>query len=116
MTHCLPTENNLNLSSHVLQGNCIVCEGRDDTKDYTRIRSALKILTFSDSQCQEIIKLLAAILHLGNVCFQGECMREYTVNMITQLYSNPDFNETTLKANTSTVPILQFKNTVLHYN
>lgn len=34
----------------------------------------MKILTFSESECQEILKLLAAILHLGNICFQGECM------------------------------------------
>ncbi|XP_040911103.1 unconventional myosin-VIIa-like [Toxotes jaculatrix] len=53
------------------KGGCIVCEGRDDAKDYSRIRSALKILTFSESQCQDILKLLAAILHLGNVCFKA---------------------------------------------
>uniref|UniRef100_A0A3B4TMB3 Unconventional myosin-VIIa-like n=1 Tax=Seriola dumerili TaxID=41447 RepID=A0A3B4TMB3_SERDU len=54
------------------KGNCIVCDGRDDAKDYSRIRSAMKILTFSENQCEEILKLLAAILHLGNVCFEGE--------------------------------------------
>ncbi|XP_038575317.1 unconventional myosin-VIIa-like [Micropterus salmoides] len=53
------------------KGDCIVCEGRDDAKDYKRICSAMKILTFSESQCQEILKLLAAILHLGNVCFEA---------------------------------------------
>ncbi|XP_071399121.1 unconventional myosin-VIIb-like [Centroberyx affinis] len=53
------------------KGNCIVCEGRDDAKDYDRIRTALKILTFSENECLEIFKLLAAILHLGNVCFQA---------------------------------------------
>uniref|UniRef100_A0A4W6BYZ4 Myosin VIIBb n=1 Tax=Lates calcarifer TaxID=8187 RepID=A0A4W6BYZ4_LATCA len=56
------------------KGNCIVCEGRDDAKDYIRIRSAMKILTFSEKQCQEILKLLAAILHLGNVCFEVFCV------------------------------------------
>ncbi|XP_023277674.1 unconventional myosin-VIIa-like [Seriola lalandi dorsalis] len=53
------------------KGNCIVCDGRDDAKDYSRIRSAMRILTFSENQCQEIFKLLAAILHLGNVCFEA---------------------------------------------
>ncbi|XP_028284277.1 unconventional myosin-VIIa-like isoform X2 [Parambassis ranga] len=53
------------------RGNCIVCEGRDDAKDYGRIHSAMKILTFSENQCQDIFKLLAAILHLGNVCFKA---------------------------------------------
>uniref|UniRef100_A0A8C4DJN0 Myosin VIIBb n=1 Tax=Dicentrarchus labrax TaxID=13489 RepID=A0A8C4DJN0_DICLA len=53
------------------KGGCIVCGGRDDAKDYKRICSAMKILTFSESQCQDILKLLAAILHLGNVCFEA---------------------------------------------
>ncbi|KAM6920340.1 unconventional myosin-VIIb-like isoform 1-T1 [Lycodopsis pacificus] len=53
------------------KGSSIVCGGRDDAKDYKRIRSAMKILTFSERKCQEILKLLAAILHLGNICFQA---------------------------------------------
>ncbi|XP_067331027.1 unconventional myosin-VIIa-like isoform X2 [Channa argus] len=53
------------------KGDCIMCEGRDDAKDYIHIRSALKILNFSENQCQDIFKLLAAILHLGNVYFQA---------------------------------------------
>ncbi|XP_074544475.1 unconventional myosin-VIIa-like [Halichoeres trimaculatus] len=56
------------------KGNCIKCEGRDDANDYKRIRSAMKVLTFSGSQCQEIFKLLAAILHLGNVCFEANTL------------------------------------------
>ena len=55
----------------IVQGDCILCEGRDDAKEYTRIRSALKILTFTETQCLEILNLLAAILHLGNVGFEG---------------------------------------------
>uniref|UniRef100_A0A3Q0RF94 Myosin VIIBb n=1 Tax=Amphilophus citrinellus TaxID=61819 RepID=A0A3Q0RF94_AMPCI len=53
------------------KGNCITCGGRDDAKSYSRICSALKTLTFTGNQCQEIFKLLAAILHLGNVCFEA---------------------------------------------
>jgi len=59
----------------LLKGGCIECEGRDDAKDFSRIRSAMKILTFSEIQFQEILKLLAAILHLGNVSFEGEWIK-----------------------------------------
>lgn len=31
----------------------------------------MRILTFSENQCQDILKLLAAILHLGNVSFEA---------------------------------------------
>uniref|UniRef100_A0A671VEU5 Myosin VIIBb n=1 Tax=Sparus aurata TaxID=8175 RepID=A0A671VEU5_SPAAU len=58
------------------KGNCIVCDGRDDAKDYQRVLSAMKTLTFSESQCQEILKLLATILHLGNICFEGESLKD----------------------------------------
>uniref|UniRef100_A0A8C8MGX3 Myosin VIIBb n=1 Tax=Oncorhynchus tshawytscha TaxID=74940 RepID=A0A8C8MGX3_ONCTS len=57
--------------NYLKRGDCIVCDGRDDAKDYTRIRTALKILTFTETHCWEILKLLAALLHLGNVSFEG---------------------------------------------
>ncbi|XP_026169030.1 unconventional myosin-VIIa-like [Mastacembelus armatus] len=53
------------------KGDCIMCESRDDAKDYNRVCSGMKILTFSENQCQEILELLAAILHLGNVSFNA---------------------------------------------
>lgn len=46
----------------------------------------MKILTFSDSQCQEILKLLAAILHLGNVCFEGECLQSENTYSTVYIY------------------------------
>ncbi|KAK2490396.1 hypothetical protein MC885_007469 [Smutsia gigantea] len=52
-------------------GNCTSCEGLDDAKNYAHIRSAMKILTFSDSENWDLSKLLAAILHLGNVEFMA---------------------------------------------
>uniref|UniRef100_A0A8C5AQ86 Myosin VIIBb n=1 Tax=Gadus morhua TaxID=8049 RepID=A0A8C5AQ86_GADMO len=54
------------------RGGSIVCNGRDDAKDFGRIGSALKVLTFRESQSWEIYKLLAAILHLGNISFEGK--------------------------------------------
>ncbi|XP_012723887.2 unconventional myosin-VIIa [Fundulus heteroclitus] len=57
---------------YLTKGNCIVCDGRDDAKDFNRIRSAMKVLKFTEEQFQEILQLLAAILHLGNVSFEGD--------------------------------------------
>lgn len=56
---------------NLLQGACVECEGRDDAEIYQDVRSAMELF-FSDSQRRDILKLLAAILHLGNVYFQGE--------------------------------------------
>ncbi|XP_039672113.1 unconventional myosin-VIIb-like [Perca fluviatilis] len=66
------------------KGGHTICEGRDDAKDFKRIRSAMKILTFSESQCQEILKLLAAILHLGNVCFQANTQNNLETSDISK--------------------------------
>lgn len=60
--------------NYLTMGQCTTCEGRDDIKEYASFRSALKILTFTDNDTWEINKLLAAILHLGNVDFEDTIM------------------------------------------
>ncbi|BFZ00850.1 hypothetical protein BsWGS_03889 [Bradybaena similaris] len=52
---------------YLIQGGSIVCEGRDDKKDFADIRSAMKVLMFDDTDLWEILKVLSALLHLGNV-------------------------------------------------
>ncbi|XP_077717373.1 unconventional myosin-VIIb isoform X4 [Canis aureus] len=56
---------------YLTTGNCTSCEGLNDAKDYAHVRSAMKILMFSDSENWDLSKLLAAILHLGNVEFMA---------------------------------------------
>lgn len=73
------------------QGNCTSCEGRDDVKEYAHFRSALKILMFTENDSWEISKLLAAILHLGNVKFEGEdgctnCLQHSQMCQITESF------------------------------
>ncbi|XP_074524694.1 unconventional myosin-VIIb [Halichoeres trimaculatus] len=57
--------------NYLTMGNCTSCEGRDDVKEYAHFRSALKILMFTENDSWEISRLLAAILHLGNVKFES---------------------------------------------
>ncbi|KAL1023382.1 hypothetical protein UPYG_G00040140 [Umbra pygmaea] len=57
--------------NYLTMGNCTSCEGRDDIKEYAHFRSAMKILMFSENDSWEINKLLAAILHLGNIDFEA---------------------------------------------
>lgn len=54
------------------QGKCTSCEGRDDPMEYSHLCSALKVLMFSEDDSWEIFKLLAAVLHLGNVKIEGQ--------------------------------------------
>lgn len=41
-------------------------------KEYSSILSAMKVLMFTDTENWEISKLLAAILHMGNLRYEGE--------------------------------------------
>ncbi|XP_070399828.1 myosin VIIAa [Nothobranchius furzeri] len=52
-------------------GTCTVCDGRDDMKEYSNIRSAMKVLMFTDKENWEISKLLATILHMGNLRYEA---------------------------------------------
>ncbi|XP_036421253.1 unconventional myosin-VIIb [Colossoma macropomum] len=57
--------------NYLTEGGCISCEGQDDADEFSRIRTALKVLTFTEKESWEIFCLLAAILHLGNISFEA---------------------------------------------
>uniref|UniRef100_A0A8C3UCY4 Myosin VIIA n=1 Tax=Catharus ustulatus TaxID=91951 RepID=A0A8C3UCY4_CATUS len=74
--------------NYLAMGNCTTCDGRDDSKEYANIRSAMKVLMFTDTENWEISKLLAAILHMGNLQYEGK-RAEYrgVVQCTAALYS-----------------------------
>ncbi|CAB1352315.1 unnamed protein product [Coregonus sp. 'balchen'] len=55
------------------QGNCTKCNSRDDLKEYSSILLAMKVLMFTEIENWEISKLLAAILHMGNLRYEARC-------------------------------------------
>lgn len=52
-------------------GNMLTCDGRNDAIEFSDIRSAFKVLNFSDNDVWGIFTLLASILHLGNLKFKS---------------------------------------------
>ena len=51
------------------------CEGRNDKQQYSEIISAMKVLMFTESEIWEIMKVLAALLQLGNIKYQGKIVQ-----------------------------------------
>ena len=56
---------------YLTQGGTITCEGRNDAKEFAEIRSGMKCLTFSDVDIWEVLKILASLLHLGNIKYKA---------------------------------------------
>lgn len=57
--------------TYMNSGNMLTCDGRNDGVEFADIRSAFKVLNFSDNDVWGIFSLLAAILHLGNLKFKS---------------------------------------------
>ena len=50
----------------------MVCDGRDDAAEFADIRSAMKVLMMTDNDIWDILKILAALLHMGNIKYKGK--------------------------------------------
>lgn len=62
--------NNCSKYAYLTGGGSVTCEGRNDAQEFSDIRSAMKVLMFSDEEIWEIMRILAAVLHLGNIQFK----------------------------------------------
>lgn len=49
----------------------MTCDGRNDAAEFSAIRGAMKVLNFSDEEIWDVFKLLAVVLHLGNIKYKG---------------------------------------------
>jgi myosin heavy subunit len=48
------------------------CDTRNDAEEWKAIRHACKVLTFTDDELFEILRILAIVLHLGNLQYTGK--------------------------------------------
>lgn len=58
--------------SYINQGGCPMVQPLSDRKDFDVVRQSMKTLGYSDEEVDTIWKLVAAILHLGNLQFAEE--------------------------------------------
>ena len=57
------------------QGGLISIDGKNDSEDFETLQSALQVLSFSTEECDTIYKILASILHLGNIYFHRKQLK-----------------------------------------
>lgn len=55
-------------------GNCEI-DGKSDVQDFKALLSAMQVLGFTSEEQDTIFKILASVLHLGNVYFHRKQMR-----------------------------------------
>lgn len=54
----------------LFQGGGCTLESRDDSGNYLAVIGAMDVLNFDRDEKNTIVKILAAILHLGNIYFK----------------------------------------------
>ncbi|CAF4193724.1 unnamed protein product [Rotaria magnacalcarata] len=57
------------------------CDTRNDAEEWKAIRHACKVLMFTDDELFEILRILAIVLHLGNIQYTGK----YSLNTVSIL-------------------------------
>lgn len=57
--------------AYLTGGSCVSLPNVDDRKDWARILGSFKVLSFDESIQWNIFQLTAAVLHIGNISFEG---------------------------------------------
>lgn len=68
---------------YLMQGDCINCDGRDDAAEFADIKKAMKVLMFSDTEFWELLMILAALLHLGNIRYKAKVINNLDATELT---------------------------------
>lgn len=55
--------------TYLNKSSCFDVEGINDTKEFQDVLNAMKIINISESDQNSIFKIIAGILHLGNLTF-----------------------------------------------
>jgi myosin-7 len=69
--------------NYLTSGGIIKCDKRNDANEFSSIKSAMSVLSFTDDEFFEIMKLLAAILHMGNLKYKATSVQNLDASEIT---------------------------------
>lgn len=56
---------------YLTAGGTVTCDSRNDLAEFAKLKAAMKVLSFSEKDVWEIFRILAALLHLGNLKYKS---------------------------------------------
>uniref|UniRef100_A0A3Q3AVC3 Myosin Ic, paralog b n=1 Tax=Kryptolebias marmoratus TaxID=37003 RepID=A0A3Q3AVC3_KRYMA len=68
----LGLERNTQQYQYLVKGNCPKVSSINDRSDWKVVRKALTVIGFSDDEVEELLNIIASVLHLGNVQYSEE--------------------------------------------
>ncbi|XP_029024032.1 unconventional myosin-Ih isoform X2 [Betta splendens] len=68
----LGLERNCQHYRYLVQGGCAKVSSINDKSDWRTVQKALAVIEFSESDTEHLLGVIASVLHLGNVTFDGD--------------------------------------------
>lgn len=68
----LGLERNAQQYQYLIKGNCPKVSSINDRSDWKVVRKALGVIGFNDDEVEELLNIIASVLHLGNIQYVSE--------------------------------------------
>ncbi|XP_076138752.1 myosin Ic, paralog b isoform X1 [Alosa pseudoharengus] len=81
----LGLERNTSQYQYLVKGNCPKVSSINDRSDWKVVLKALTVIGFSDDEVEELLNIIASVLHLGNVQFGSEDSGSAWITSETQI-------------------------------
>uniref|UniRef100_A0A8C9XB66 Myosin Ic, paralog b n=2 Tax=Sander lucioperca TaxID=283035 RepID=A0A8C9XB66_SANLU len=72
LLRALGLERNPQQYQYLVKGNCPKVSSINDRSDWKMVRKALTVIGFNEDEVEELLNIIASVLHLGNVQYGGE--------------------------------------------
>ncbi|XP_028662540.1 unconventional myosin-Ic isoform X2 [Erpetoichthys calabaricus] len=81
----LGLERNAQQYQYLVKGNCPKVSSINDKNDWKIVRKAVSVIGFSDDEVEELLNIIASVLHLGNVQFGEDEQNNSQITTETQI-------------------------------